>query len=119
VRGQELLQRLAVDELRDDVRARRLGARVVEDLQDVLVTQLRDGLRLALQARLRFVVGGQVLVQQLDRDLTLERLVLGAIDDRHTTLSHLFDELVPLRYAGLLHPSPTLLGGAVTLTSVS
>ena len=82
-------------------------ARVVEDLEDVLVVQLRDGLGLALEARLRFGLGGQVVVQQLDRDLALERLVLRAIDDRHTTLAHLFDERVPLRYAGLLHPSPS------------
>ena len=80
--------------------------RVVEDLQDVLVAQLGHRLRLALEARLRFGLAGEVLVQDLDRDLALESLVLRAIHDRHATLAHLFDELVPIGNPGLLHPSP-------------
>ena len=70
------------------------------------MAQLGHRLRLALEARLRFGLGGEVLVQHLDRDLALQRLVLRAIDDRHAALAHLFDEPVPLRNLGLLHPSP-------------
>ena len=103
---QELLERLPVDELGDDVRARRPEPRVVEDLQDVLVAQLGHRLRLAFEARLRLGLAGQVLVEDLDRHLALQGLVLRAIHDRHATLAHLFDELIPFGNAGLLHPSP-------------
>ena len=54
----------------------------------------------------RMTVTGQVLVQDLDGHLALQGLVLRAIHDRHTTLTHLFDERVPFGNAGLLHPSP-------------
>ena len=67
----------------------RVEARVVEDLQDVLVAQLGDRLRLALEARLRLGLGREVLVEDLDRDLALQRLVVRAIHDRHTALAHL------------------------------
>ena len=80
--------------------------RVVEDLEDVLVAELGHGLRLAFEARLRLGLTGQVLVEDLDRHLALQGLVLRAIHDRHTTLTHLFDERVTLGNAGLLHPSP-------------
>jgi len=105
-RAEELLQRLPVDELGDDVRARRAGPRVVEDFEDVLVPQLRHRLRLALEAGLGFRLSREVLVQNFDGNLTLQRLVLRAIDDRHTTLAHLFDESIAIGNPGLLHPSP-------------
>ena len=75
------------------------------------MAELGHGLRLAFEARLRLGLTGQVLVEDLDRHLALQGLVLRAIHDRHTTLTHLFDERVPLGNAGLLHPS--------TLTNVS
>ena len=46
---QELLERLSVDELGDDVRRRGILARIVEDLQDSVVVQLGDGAGLAFE----------------------------------------------------------------------
>ena len=94
VLSQKLLQRLAVDEFRDQVGALRVGARVVEDLQDVVVPQLRHRLRLALEPRLGFGLGRQVAVQHLDRHLALQAVVLRAVHDRHATLADLFDQPV-------------------------
>ncbi len=70
------------------------------------MAQLRHGLRLPFEAGLRIGLAGQVLVEDLDRHLALQGLVMRAIHDRHTTLTHLFDERVTLGNAGLLHPSP-------------
>ena len=70
--GDELLERLAVDELGDDVRLRVFARRVVEDLEDVLVAQLGDCLGLALEPVARLLVVGEVLVQDLDRDGPLQ-----------------------------------------------
>ena len=73
--GDELLERLAVDELGDDVALGVFLRRVVEDLEDVLVAELRDRLRLALEAIARLLIVGEVLVQDLHRDDALERAI--------------------------------------------
>src|SRR5690606_853341 len=94
VLGDELLEGLAVDELGDDVALVGAGAGEVEDLEDVLVAQLGDRLRLALEPLARFLVIGQVAVQHLDRDLAAKRGVEPAVHDGHAPLTHLLEELV-------------------------
>jgi hypothetical protein len=71
--GDALLEGLALDELGDDVALAADLARVVEDLEDVLVAQLGHGVGLALEAVAGLVVIGEVAVQDLDRDVALER----------------------------------------------
>jgi len=92
--GQELLQGLAIDEFRDDERRKRVIPRVVEDLHDAVVFQLGHGPRLALQARARFSLGEQVRVQDLDRYLASQSLVLRTIDDGHAALADFFDDSI-------------------------
>src|SRR6185312_13497932 len=67
---------------------------VVEDLEDVLVAQLGDGLCLALEPVARLLVVGEVLVQDLDRDRALERAIDPSIDDRHPALADALQQLV-------------------------
>jgi hypothetical protein len=70
--GDELLQRLTVDELGNDVALAARLRRVVEDLEDVLVAKLRDGLRFTLEAVARLLLFREVLVEDLDRDGALQ-----------------------------------------------
>ncbi len=80
LRLQELRAGLALDVLHDDVVAAVVDAGVV-DLDDVRVDQLRDGERLAAEAGDELLVVGEVLGQDLDRDLALEHGV-GRLEDR-------------------------------------
>ena len=66
----------------------------IEDLEDVLVAQLRDRVRLALEAIARLLVIREVLVEHLHRDLALQAPVAPAIDDRHPALAHTLEQLV-------------------------
>ena len=92
--GEKVLERAPVDELGDDVALGRVGSRVVEDLEDVLVAQLGDGVRLALQARARLFLPGEMRMQDLDRDLAVERRVGRFVDHRHTALPHLLEQAI-------------------------
>ena len=109
--GHELLERLPVDELGDDVRGRRFVARVVEDLHDVVVVQLGHRLGLALEARLRLGLGQQVRVQHLDRHLALQRLVVRPVHDRHAALADFFDDPITGGEPSLQHEEPRGLCG--------
>ena len=69
-----------LDELHDDVLAVALLVEPeVEDLHDVRVHEARGGQRLAAEALDELVVVGEVLGQQLHRDLALEAAVEGAL----------------------------------------
>ncbi len=67
------------------------------------MVELGHRLRLSFEAGLRLGVGGEVLVQQLDRDLALQRLVVRAKDDGHAPLTDLVDEPIALGDLGFLH----------------
>ena len=97
--GEEVLERAAVDELGDDVALGRVGPRVIENLEDVLVAQLGDGVRLALQPRARLCLAGEVRVQHLDRDLAIERRVGRFVDHRHAALAHFLEQAVARKLA--------------------
>ena len=77
-----VLERLAANVLEDDVRVPVVLARV-DHHHDVRVRESRDGARFAAEALERSFVLGDVPMQDLDRDLALERLVERAIDRRH------------------------------------
>ena len=76
--------RLALDVLHDDevAAAGRVEAGV-EDLDDVRVHELRRRQRLALEARHERRVVGEVLGEQLDRDVALQARVHRQVDGRH------------------------------------
>ncbi len=52
------------------------------------------GLRLALEARIRLRVESQILRQDLDRDLAIERRVAGAVNLPHPSRAERPEDLV-------------------------
>ena len=99
VADEQLLQRPPVEVLhRDVVGALRLAA--VEDRDDVRVVEARRALRLAAEALDELLVGGVPLVQQLQRDLPAELLVLGEVDVGHPARAELaLDHVAPVEDA--------------------
>ena len=82
--AQQLGAGLAGDVLHhDEVLVVALVEAEVEHLDDVRVDQPRGGERLAAKARDERRVVGEVLGQQLERDVALESLVEGEMDGRH------------------------------------
>ncbi len=81
-------QRLALDDLhRQEVRGPGKLDRV--DGDDVGVVEGGDGLRLALEALAAFVIHAERRRQHLERDLTVQLLVLGGIDLAHAAAAEL------------------------------
>jgi len=89
----ELLQRSAGDVLHRDVR-RVVPLAAVVDRHDVLVLQARRGRRLTAEALDELGVGGEALVQDLQRDLAPELEVLRTVDLRHPARTDVGDDLV-------------------------
>jgi hypothetical protein len=56
------------------------------DLRDVGMVQRRERLRLALEAGQALRVEGEAIRQDLDRDITIEPGIAGAVDLAHATL---------------------------------
>ena len=86
-------QRLALEQLHDEVVAVALAADVV-DGADVGVVQARDGLGFALETRPSFLVARQLLGQDLDRDVSLEASVPRFVDLTHAAGPDGLDDLV-------------------------
>ncbi len=107
--AQERAHVRSVDD-RHDEEERALVPPDVVDGDDRGVVHLRDDLRLALEAQLR-VGGEQRRRHDLDRDLSVEKRVPGAIDDAHAPAPQLADDLVPIRELRADH-SPSVIGGA-------
>jgi predicted DsbA family dithiol-disulfide isomerase len=95
-----VLERLALDELEDDVRAALVLARV-DHADDVRVRELGHRAGLAPEARELVGVRGDLPVHELDRDPPLERRVERPVDGRHPAGAHLGVEPVP---TAQLHP---------------
>lgn len=95
-RAEELAERLALHELHDERAATGVLMRVVER-HDVRGLHLRDGLGLAPESRERLGVEVEALPQLLERDLALQLVVEGAIDDGHAALAELLEALVAVR----------------------
>ena len=92
----ERLQVLAGDVLEDDVLPAVLLA-AVDHGDDVRVRELRDRARLAAETLDVVGVGGELLVQHLQRDVTLEQPVVSPVDARHAACADELLELVALR----------------------
>ena len=84
----------ALDVLHRHVQQLILFAGVV-DGQDVRVPDRRRGAALALKARAKVRVGRQCRCDELQRDLALQRLVAGVVDDAHAAAScHTEDDVI-------------------------
>jgi hypothetical protein len=71
-----------------------VAAARLEDGHDVLVTQLRHGARLALEARQRLCGRRELGPHDLERHAPREALVLGEVDDAHAAGAEPFDQPV-------------------------
>ena len=83
----------AGDELHDE-RVRFAAGLDAIDLRDVRVVELRQQLRLALEARETLLVLGERCRQDLDRDFALEPRVVRAVDLAHAAFAQLGGDLV-------------------------
>ncbi len=63
------------------------------------MAELGDGDRLAAEAEAGLFAIGEVRVEDLDRDLTLENRVATAVDDGHPAVTHLGLDLVLIQPA--------------------
>ena len=88
---QHLIQPQTLDELHDVVGHAVLLADA-EHRDDVRVVQLGRGFRLALEAPLGLGVDQHVLGQQLERDVTPKRDLLGLADNAHAALADFADD---------------------------
>ena len=109
-RSRPVAQRLALEQLRDEVRRAVVRADVVER-DDVGVGERRDGARLLLEAAQAVRVRRQVAGQDLDRDVAPEARVAGAVDLSHAARTEGRDDLVRTEtHAGTeCHASPLSL----------
>jgi hypothetical protein len=71
-----------------------MRAVVIVDGQDVGVFQTGDELRFSLKAFCRYTVNSNGLVNNLDGDIALHRLLSGAEDSCHTTGTNFFEQLI-------------------------
>ena len=84
---------LAVDELHDDERPGLVLA-VVVDRDDVRVVQRGRGLRLLAEARAEVGVAAVLGAEDLDGDVAVELVVVGAVDPGHPALAEQLDQPV-------------------------
>jgi hypothetical protein len=106
--AQDLGARGSLDVLHhDEVLARDLVLAGVEHLHDVRMHEARGGLRLALEARHEGGVIGEVLGEQLDRDLALESLIEGSVHGRHAAEAEAAFEPVAPADLGRAHLPPS------------
>ena len=61
-------------------------------MDDVLVLQVREALRLALEPRDDVLLSSCAGFQRLDRDRAAERVLHGAVNDRHAAGGDLFHD---------------------------
>ena len=90
----QILKRLPVQELHDEVVAVVVGDVEVEDLEDVVVADDVDRARLVEEAIDDLLVVGVLRVQELDGDLRPDRRVLGHVDGAHPALPEELDDPV-------------------------
>src|SRR5207253_11055817 len=93
-RGLDLIaERLPFEQFRDDEQRVVVLSEVV-DGENVRMRERRDGARLALEPRHRFVVVGGVRAEDFNGDLASEARIAGAIDLTHPAFAEERDDLV-------------------------
>ena len=96
VADEQLLQRAPFEVLHRDV-VRPLRVAAVEDRDDVRMVEARGALRLAAEALDELLVGGMPLVQQLQRHVPAQFLVLGEVHVGHPARAELaLDHIAPV-----------------------
>src|SRR5580704_1300723 len=84
---------LAFEEFHDDEAATVLFINIV-DRANVRMVQCGSSSRLALETLKRFLVSGELVRKEFQRDLAAEANVLGFIDDTHTAATEFLDNAV-------------------------
>ncbi len=100
-----LTERRALDELRNDEARTLLGTAHVVDRDDARVIEAGDGPGFGQVGVGVFSAGNQAGVRDLDRDLTLQLLVVGQIDDAESTYAQDSLDLVAADLPRLLERS--------------
>ena len=99
VPDEQLLQRSPFEVLHRDV-VGPLRVAAVEDRDDVRMVEARGALRLPAEPLDELLVGGMALVQQLQRDIPAQLLVLGEVDVGHPARAELaLDHVAPVEDA--------------------
>jgi hypothetical protein len=93
VTGDEGSQRLAFEQLGDDVGGAVVHAHV-EDGQDIRVVQGGDGTGLPLEPLQALGAAGHLPGQDLDCDVAAEAWIAGAVDHAHPAFTELFCDLI-------------------------
>ena len=93
-------QRAAFDVLHRHVDQPIFGVTKDEDANDVRVRQLRDRFRLPIEPRDELLALGGVAMQDLDRNLLIDRRVLREIDGAHPAFAQLLGQHVLAEQAG-------------------
>ena len=88
-------QRVAADELGDQIAGVGVRSGEVVDVEDEGVVQPRHGVRLAIEATADLLAGVQVGVQDLHRDGAAQLGVPAAPDHRHAALADLLFQAIP------------------------
>ena len=73
---------------------RAVGVADVVDAADVRMVQRGDGPRLALEARARIGIAGDVTRQDLDRDRAIEPRIAGFVDLTHAAGAERADDFI-------------------------
>ena len=84
----------AVEQLHHEEEQAVVGLAEVGDADAVVVVEARGRARLAVEARDRFGVGGQLGAQDLHRHRLVHERVRGAIDGAHAALAEPLDQTV-------------------------
>ena len=90
---EEAAQRVALEQLRDDVGEVALLLELIER-QDVRMRDGRDRLRLALETDARLLVRGETVGEDFERDVAADALVVGAVDLAHAACPDRLDDVV-------------------------
>ena len=92
-RGEPRIECLAGDALEHQEVHPVLGVEVV-DGDDIGVVELGERQRLAAEALPRHLVGQRAGRQQLERDVALQALVMGGVDDAHAARADLLEHAI-------------------------
>ncbi len=92
--GERLPKRRAADELDDEILLRLLFGRDVEDLDDVRVTELRDRLRLDVEALLGLERVAEVRMDDLGCNIPPETRIVRPVDGGHSPMADFLEHLV-------------------------
>ena len=92
--ARDVRQAVAVEQLHDEEQQAVVGLAEVGDADAVVVIEARGRARLAVEARDRFGVGGELGAQDLDRDRLVHERVGRAVDGAHAALAEPLEQTI-------------------------